>query len=163
MLGDSSLFSGASKGKGNGLAKGLGKGKLKGLPGQLALEDDKEEKPPKSDAQLITEALTKAKKMRDLAFGTVANIEDALTTVKGSKFWTKAAHRDASEVMAEVQEAADGLKKFINKPILDEDLIKGKIMECGLLTKKGQNLVKEINGLCNKASSVAGSSKSKKK
>ena len=161
MLGDSSLFSGAkAKGKGVALAKGLGKGKLKGMTGQLALEDDK---PAKSDSQLITEALTKAKKMRDLAAGVAANIEAALVTAKGSKFWTKHAHRDAAEILAEVQEVHDGLRKFIMKPTLDEDLIKGKIMECGLVAKKGQNLVKEIEGLCNKASSVAGSTKSKKK
>jgi hypothetical protein len=160
MLGDSALFSGRAGAK--GLAKGLGKGKLKGMPGQqLALEDEK--KPAKTETQLITDALNKAKKMRDLAFGTAANVEDALTTAKGSKFWTKQAHRDAAGVLAEVQEVAESLKKFINKPILDEDLIKGKIMECGLVTKKGQNLVKEINGLCNKATSVAGPAKSKKK
>ena len=158
MLGDSAVFSGRAGSK--GLAKGLGKGKLKGTGQQLALEDDK---PAKTESQLITDALNKAKKMRDLAFGTTANIEDALTTAKGSKFWTKQAHKDASCILLEVQEVADGLKKFINKPILDEDLIKGKIMECGLVTKKGQNLVKEINGLCNKAGSVAGSTKSKKK
>ena len=159
MLGDGALFSAKQNSK--GLAKGLGKGKLKGLPGhQLALEDDK---PPKSDAQLITEALNKAKKMRDLAFATTANIEDSLTVVKGSKFWSKAAHKDATEILTEVQVAGDSLKKFITKPTHNEDLIKGKILECGLIIKKGQNLIKEINGLCNKASSVAGSSKSKKK
>ena len=158
MLGDSALFSHKSGAK--GLAKGLGKGKLKGMPGQqLALEDDK---PPKTEEQLNLDALSKAKKMRDLAFATCANIETALTAAKGSKFWTKHAHRDAAGVLEEVQEVADGLKKFINKPILDEDLIKGKIMECGLVVKKGQNLVKEINGLCNKASSVAGSTKNRK-
>lgn len=158
MLGDTSLFT--PRGGSKGTPKGLGKGKLKGALGQLALDD---EKPQKSESQLIQDALNKAKKMRDLAFGTAANIEDALTTVKGSKFWTKAAHKDAAEVLDEVQQAGDGLKKFINKPTLDEHLIKGKIMEVGLVIKKGQQLIKEINGLCCKAPSAAGSSKSKKK
>lgn len=161
MMGDTSLFSSrtGAKGlaKGSGAGKGKGKGKL--LPGQLALEDDK---PPKTDDQLINEALNKAKKARDLAQSTVANIEHALISVKGSKFWTKAAAKDAGEVLVEVQQAGDGLKKFITKPIMDEALIKGKIMDVGLIIKKGQNLVKEINGLCNKAGSVAASSKSRK-
>jgi hypothetical protein len=51
---------------------------------QAALEDEKNEK---SDAQLLLEAQNKGKKMRDIAFATLANLEDSLKQMKHCKFW----------------------------------------------------------------------------
>jgi hypothetical protein len=141
MLGDSAVF--ANRHGGKGLAKGAIKGVGKNKPKFLAIEDDKKDpKPPKSDEKLIDEALSKAKKMRDLAFSTVANYEDAMNAVKHSKFWSKAANKDALAGLQELQEAADSLKKFTSKLILDLDLIKGKIMDCGLGVKKATSSIK---------------------
>jgi hypothetical protein len=151
LLGDTALFSRTGpKGLTKGSAKGLGKGK--GKPAPLPIED------AKSDEKLLEEAKNKAKKMRDVAFATIANFEDALADMKGCKFWSKAAQRDAEGILLELKTAADDIKKFVGKPTDDIELVKGKVMECAIAVKKGTSQVKELKALANKTGSVAAAS-----
>ena len=162
MLGDNAVFS--AKGKGYGKAAITPGGKPK--PPFLAIEDDKKQPNPKgekTDEQLMDEAFNKAKKMRDLAFSTIANYENAMDSVKGSKFWSKTAHKEALDGLQALQMAGDTLKKFISKPKMDIDLIKGMIMECGLAVKTATSSIKNMNNLANKAGSIAPSMKLKGK
>lgn len=149
LLGDSALFSQRAP-KGKGPSKGDAKGK--GKKGQLAIEDEK------SDEQLLEEAKHKAKKMRDLAFATVANFEDALKQMKHCKFWSKVAQKDSEIILSELKAVADDLKKFIGRNSDALELWKGKIMECAIHVKKGTNQVKELKLLVNKTGSVAAAS-----
>jgi hypothetical protein len=141
-----------------GTSKGLGKGK--GKTPQLAIEGAE-----KTDAQLLEEARSKAKKMRDLAFATVANFEDALAQMKKCKYWSKAAQKDSETILVELKYVADDLKKFIGKNSDDLELWKGKIMYCAVSVKKGTNQIKELKMIAAKTGSVATghtASKSKK-
>ena len=138
------------------LQKDLEKVSSRGMPGQqLALEDEKTEK---SDAQLLLEAQNKGKKMRDIAFATLANLEDSLKQMKHCKFWSKAAQKDSELVVHELKVAADDLKKFIGKNSDDLELWKGKIMQCAIHVKQGTNQLKELKLLANKTGSVGAAS-----
>ena len=157
LLNDSALFSrpaakGLGKGSTKGIADGKGKGKGKVNGQQLALEDEKDE------AKLLESAKGKAKKMRDLAWATVANFEDSLTQMKHCKFWSKAAQKDSELILHELKVSADELKKFIGKGSDDIELWKGKIMQTGIHVKKGTNQLKELKLLVNKSGSVAAGS-----
>ena len=163
MLGDSAVFSNKVKGSGKAAIAAGGKAGGKSKPSFLAIEDDKPEKPEKTEEQLIDGALGEAKKMRDLALATIANYENATQKVKSSKFWSKAAHKDAEQGLRSLNLAADDLKKFISKPKMGLGLIKGKIMECGLAVKTATASIREMNQLANKTGSTASSSKSKSK
>jgi hypothetical protein len=159
----SSMMTQKGKGKGLPALKGNGKGK----PGLLALLD--KGRPPKdpvekSPEQMLDDALTKAKKMRDLASNAVTSMEEQINLTKKSKFWSKAAQKEADEQIQKLSEAALTMKKFLQKQnITDPDLVKGRIMECGIAVKVAQSQIREYKQLLMKASSVAGSSKSKKK
>ena len=160
----SSIMTQKGKGKGLPALKGTGKGK----PGLLALLD--KGGPPKKDPvdktpeQLLDDALSKAKKMRDLAANTVTSMEEQVMLTKKSKFWSKIAQKEADDHVQKIKDAASSMKKFLQKQnITDVDLVKGRIMECGLAVKLAQNQIREYKHLLMKASSVAGSTKSKKK
>jgi hypothetical protein len=152
-MSDNALFPRpATKGLGKGQSKSIlnGKGKNKGE--QLALEDEK------SDAQLLLEAQNKGKKMRDIAFATLANLEDSLKQMKHCKFWSKAAQKDSELVVHELKVSAEDLKKFIGKNSDDLELWKGKIMQCAIHVKQGTNQLKELKLLANKTGSVGAAS-----
>ena len=69
--------------------KGSGKGNLaKGFKGkEKALAKDPPQPAAKTEEELLGEALTKARKMRDLTASCISNFEEALAGVKKSKFW----------------------------------------------------------------------------
>ena len=172
LLNDTSMFTNfRGKGIGKGLAKGApaikgnGKGKAGGK-GFLAILDLPPQKEPaeKTPEKLLEEALTKAKKMKDLAANTASSMEEQIKLTKKSKFWSRVAQKEAEENLEKVNEAHAVLKKFLQRQnITDIDLVKGRIMECGLVVKVAVSQIREYKQLLLKASSVAGSTKSKKK
>ena len=93
----SSILSNTNKGKGLPALKGKGKGK----PGLLALLD-KDKKPTKDPVdktpeQLLEDALSKARKMRDLATNTITSMEEQVSLTRKSKFWSKTAQKEAED------------------------------------------------------------------
>ena len=168
MLADTSLFNNykGSKGFGKSYLSGIGSAaaKGKGRPPLLAIKDVPKPPPPeKSHEKLVEEALAKARKMRDLAYATATNYEDANTEVKKSKFWSKAAQKDADVKLTELKTAAETLKKFLSTKKTDDiNLIKGRIMECGIVVKACIGSIKEFKHLSAKTGSVATSKKATK-
>ena len=161
MLGDTSVF---SQFRGKGLGKGHGEGgkcKLKGKgPAFLAILDKPRAAPKeKTEKQLVDDACNRGRKMRDLCFATANNFQDALELVKKSKYWSKAAHKDADQKLAELKSMGDSLKKFLSKGPSDVPLIKGTIMEAGLVVKAALVSIREFKALAVKSASVASTKK----
>jgi len=103
--------------------------------------------------------VNKGKKMRDLCFSTVNNYQDVLQVVKKSKFWSRAAQKDAEEKLEELKHTAEDLKKFLVKGPKDIESIKRKLLPAGLLVRTCQNNIKEYKQLAARAGSVASSKK----
>ena len=156
MLADNSLFSN-HKGKGKSLGKGIGKtisvgsGKGRGK-GQLALED----LPPleKTAEKLLDEALNKARRMRDLCFNTASNYEEAMLDVKKSKFWSKAAQKDADFALAELKALGESLKKFLMKKVFEIAVVKTRLVGAGKHVKDCLLQIREFRQMAAKAGSV---------
>ena len=167
LLNEASMFTnfrGKGLGKGTPAVKGTGKGK--GGKGLLAILDNPPQLPPAEDTpeKLLEKALSKAKKMRDIAMNTITSMEEQINLTKKSKFWSREAQKEAEENVDKLKEAHATIKKFLQRQnITDIDLVKGRIMECGLVLKVAMSQIREYKQILSKASSVAGSTKSKKK
>ena len=98
--------------------KGKGKGKGKAVPPLLAIKDDPEFPPPappapKTEEELVEEALQKCRKMRTLLQNQVSTLEEHLQNLKGNKFWTKEAAKEAQEHKNSMQANIDILQKLV--------------------------------------------------
>jgi hypothetical protein len=163
LLADSALFSstltvkGAGKG---GLSKGFsGKGLAKGVKGKdaaaaaaaaAALADQSEE-------EKLGLALSKARKMRDITASCISNFEEALAGVKKSKFWSKAARKDADNLLDELQTLAKGLKFILMKKGVGLEAVRNKILEAASKVKEASCQIKEFRHLAGQTGSVKSS------
>ena len=139
-------------GKGQSLTKGKGKGKGGEPPAPPV---------PKSEEDMLEEAYSKTRKMRDLCTSTVANMEESVLMVKKSKFWSKAAQKDAQSYIEGLSNEIVNLKKMLLKKNVSYDELKEASMQAAAVVKECQAYVKEWQQLANKASSKASSSSRK--
>lgn len=150
MVADSQLwstkFNEKGSGKGSTLTKGKGKGKG-GEPPELPK--------PKSEEELLEEACSKTRKLRDLCTSTVANMEETILSVKKSKFWSKAAQKDAQVYTEGLQAEAGNLKKMLLKKNVTIEDLKDASLKAATMVKECQGHVREWKQLANKASSKA--------
>jgi hypothetical protein len=154
LLADSALFSSTLTAKGTGKGN-LAKGK-KGLKGKTLEKDGKNPPVPaqKSEEELLADALTKARKMRDMTASCISNFEEALADVKKSKFWSKAARKDADSLLEELQSLEKDLKSVLIKRSVGLEALKKKIMEAALKVKEASCQIKEFRHLAGKTGSV---------
>ena len=95
--------------KGSSLVKGSlakGKGKDGRQKEQLALEDL-----PKTEEELMEDALAKARKLRNLIGTTLGDFEEAYTSFRKTKFCTAKARHDAESVQDNLKSSEKRIKK----------------------------------------------------
>ena len=147
--------------------RGKGKGdKTPKVPALLALQDGdpkKEDAPPepRSEVQLLEEAMVKARKMRDLAAKTIADFEEGVTMVSATQFWSKKAKTGTDLLKAHMEESLKQLKQVMGSKTKTLELLKQKMIACGQEVKTLQAHDKEHKQLANKTFSKASGSKSK--
>jgi hypothetical protein len=160
MLSDASIWGGSSLGKGKGGGKSLtiydhkGKGRGKGGSAQLALGDE-----DKSEEVSLEEAQGKCRKMRDLCAKTASDLEICISQVRKTKFWSKAAQKDADQLQNDLHDLSGLLKVTLLKKSDDVDKLKEVCLEAAEKVKCALAQMKEYKGLVNKTSSKAGSVK----
>ena len=151
-----------AKGKGKSdLGKGkVHKGKGKGL-GKGPQDPNPPEPVPKTEEEQLDDALSKARKMRDMTMATWANFELSLEAVKKSKFWSKAAQKDALVLKDQLEAHGQELKNVLLKHAGNLEKIKGAVVSAAGTVKEAQGQMKEYKQLTNKALSKASSSRNK--
>ena len=154
LISDSALFAidYDSKGVGKGLAKGDGKGK-----GKKGFGKGKNPTParpaPKTEEELLEEAYTKTRKMRDICAKLVANMEEQVNTAAATKFWSKAAQKDATGMIEALGVHVVALKKVLVKKNLTVDELQEKVLSAAAQVKKSFDYLKEVRQIANKTSS----------
>ena len=140
------------------LGKGAGKGDLgKGGKGKGKAKPPGAPQPtePKSEEELLEEAFCKVRRMRDCCSKVMSDMEETLNSLKKSKFWSKAAQKDAMQYIIDMDECMKDLKKaLLKKSVTLEDL---KKLLCTVATKvkECQMQLKEYKQLANKTLSKA--------
>lgn len=165
LLSDSNLMATTELCKGKGKAD-LGKGKAntkgKGHGSRKGDYPNPPEPTPKTEEELLEDALVKCRKMRDMTMATWANFELALQPLKKSKFWSKAAQKDAEVLKDQLEFHGKELKNCLLRHAGNFDKIKGAVVEAAGTVKEAQAQMKEFKQLASKALSKATSSKSKR-
>ena len=98
------LGKGAGKGDLGKGGKGNGKGKPEGVPQPRA---------PKSEEELLEDAFCKVRRMRDCCGKVMSDMEKCLNSLKKSKFWSKAAQKDAMQYLMDMEESSETLHQTI--------------------------------------------------
>ena len=138
-------------GKGSNLGKGSlakGKGKEGRQKKQLALTDK-----PKTEEELLEDALTKARKMRNLIGTTLGNFEEAYSSFRRTKFCTAKARHDAEAVQDALKEAEKMKKLLLGKAVSYEGA-KALLVEAATTVKEAQAEIKEFKHMSLSSRSV---------
>ena len=144
-----------AKGNIKGLGKGIGRGGLgKGKGG--------EPPEPKSEAQQLAEAYTKAKKMRDFSTTLLSSMSDCIQVARKSKYWSKNAQKDADDLMAKLENEIAALKKVLLKDKSSVDELKCMVLHAAEVVKECQTACREYRQVANKAGSSVSSGSRKK-
>jgi hypothetical protein len=161
MLSDSTIFSSSSlgKGKGGGKALDLGKGKGKGLGKGKGKEPPEPEDHPMTEGELLEAAQRKCRKMRDLCAKTASDLELRVKDAKKTKFWSKAAQRDADELQVSLQKQCGELKMVLLKKSDQYETMKQVCVEAAGKVKEALVQMKEFKQLVHKTSSKASTKK----
>lgn len=93
--------------------------------------------------------------MRDLTTSTTANFELALQGVKKTKFWSKAAQKDAEALLHELEQFAKQLKDVLMKHSNNLEMMKEVVIHAAQKVKEACIQIKEFKLLINKTSSKA--------
>jgi len=165
ILADSNMFTHTMVEKGKGHlgkgshAKGFGKGAGKGNP-----KVPKEDGPaaPKSEAEQLAEAYSKAKKMRDLSTIMMSKMQDCLQVAKKSKYWSKSAQKDADALIGKLETSTSALKKVLMKGSCTVDELKAMVLDTAEVVKECQMSCKEYKQVANKTGSLVSKGSKKK-
>ena len=89
-------------------------------------------------------------------------MEESIESVKKSKFWSKAAQKDAQQLADEMQHEIGALKKVLLKKTVSLEEVKEVVVQAAFKFKECHLSVREFRQLANKTGSVAASSSSKR-
>ena len=140
------------------LGKGKGKGSLKGLevfgkgkrPRAVANENE-----PRTETEQLEDAVSKSKKMRDVCNKTVNELQLLIKDCKGTKFWSKAAQKDADNLLDGLKQAGQELQTVLLKKSANFELLKDVCLKAASTVKSVTTQMKEYKGLLHKTSSKA--------
>ena len=141
------------------LAKGKGKGCGKSFDvpgkGKRAKIDDLK---PRTEDEQLDNAVSKCKKMRDLCNKTVQDLQLLIKQAKGTKFWSRAAQKDADTLLDALKSEVDDLQSSLLKKSKDFEKLKEVCLKAAGKVKEVLSQMKEYRGLLHKTSSKASNS-----
>ena len=139
---------------GKGSSKGLevfGKGKRNKAPAAT--------NEPRTEAEQLEDAVSKCKKMRDVCNKTVSELQLLIKDCKGTKFWSKAAQKDADTFLSQLKDAEQELQKTLLKKGTTFERFKDVCLTAANTVKSVKEQMKEYKGLLHKTCSKASSCK----
>ena len=150
LLHEQAMLTTSMKPKGKGLGKGDTSGKNKDTK-PLAIEDKK------SDEELLEEALSKARKMRELCTSCLYAYEDAERELKASKYYSTALKKDILATKEKMDVHCKQLKNCLVKKTVSLEVVKQACVTAAAQVKHNQGQIKELRQLTHKTASKASS------
>ena len=133
--------------------KGKGSGKTFDILGKGKRPKNDDPK-PRSEGEQLEDAITKFK-MRDLCSKTAQELQLLIKEVKVTKFWSKAAQKDADNLLIGLKDEVSDLQTALLKKSKDFEKLKEVCLKSAAKVKDVQTQMKEYKGLLHKTSSKA--------
>ena len=113
---------------------------------------------PRTEAEQLEDAVAKCKKMRDVCNNTVSELQLVLKDVKGTKFWSKAAQRDAEYLLQDIMDASTQIQKVLLKKSSNFEALQEVCLMAATKVKSTAQEMKEYKALLHKTCSRASKS-----
>ena len=98
-------------------------------------------------------------KMRDVTNRTLKDLEVLVKEVKASKFWSKAAQKEACIMMEKLTTASAEIQKVLLKKSGDYKKLKETCLKTASIVKEAAGHMKDYKGLLHKTSSISSKNK----